>query len=80
MQHSPKDQHTHDMLDFFLNLIVGPELAPQVRVPSSLPVLYKKGNSLSLSYEGRNISAIPIKCRIIPIRTLYTVYLGVNAL
>ena len=40
MQHSPKDQHTHDMLDFFLNLIVGSELAPQVRVPSSLPVLY----------------------------------------
>ena len=40
MQHSPRDQHTHDMLDFFLNLIVGPELAPQVRVPSSLPVLY----------------------------------------
>ena len=40
MQHSPGGQHTHDMLVFIVNLIVGSELAPQVRVPSSLPVLY----------------------------------------
>ena len=38
--HSPGDQHTHDMLVFFVNLIIGPELAPPVHVYSSLPVLY----------------------------------------
>ena len=40
MGHSPIDLHTHDMLVFFLNLVVGPELAPPVHVCSSLPVLY----------------------------------------
>ena len=40
MGHSPIDLHTHDMLVFFLNLVVGPELAPPVHVDFSLPVLY----------------------------------------
>ena len=40
MGNSPTDMHTHDMLVFFLNLIVGPELAPPVQRGSSLPVLY----------------------------------------
>ena len=40
MGHSPIDLHTHDMLDFFLNLVIGPELAPPVHVYFSLPVLY----------------------------------------
>ena len=39
MGHSPIELHTHDMLVFFLNLVVGPELAPPVHVYSSLPVL-----------------------------------------
>ena len=40
MGHSPIDLHTHDMLVFFLPLVVGPELAPPVHVDFSLPVLY----------------------------------------
>ena len=40
MGNSPIDLHTHDMLVFFLNLVVGPELAPPVHVDFSLPVLY----------------------------------------
>ena len=44
MGHSPIDLHTHDMLVFFLNLVVGPELAPPVHVYSSLPVLYNTEN------------------------------------
>ena len=40
MGHSPTDMHTHDMLVFFLPLVVGPELAPPVHVDFSLPVLY----------------------------------------
>ena len=43
MGNSPTDMHTHDMLVFFLNHIVGPELAPPVHVYSSLPVLYNYG-------------------------------------
>ena len=42
MGHSPTDMHTHDMLVFFLPLVVGPELAPPVHVYFSLPVLYLK--------------------------------------
>ena len=44
MGHSPIDLHTHDMLVFFLSLVVGPEMAPPVHVYFSLPVLYKKNN------------------------------------
>ena len=40
MGNSPTDMHTHDMLVFFLNHIVGPELAPPVQRGSSLPPLY----------------------------------------
>ena len=40
MGNSPTDMHTHDMLVFFLPLVVGPELAPPVHVDFSLPVLY----------------------------------------
>ena len=47
MGHSPIDLHTHDMLIFFLNLVVGPELAPPVYVDFSLPVLYLFGISLT---------------------------------
>ena len=48
MGHSPIDLHTHDMLVFFLNLVVGPELAPPVHVDFSLPVLY----FLQVLYRG----------------------------
>ena len=44
MGHSPIDLHTHDMLVFFLHLVVGPELAPPVHVDFSLPVLYLLSN------------------------------------
>ena len=40
MGNSPTDLHRHEMLIFFLNHIVGPELAPPVQRGSSLPVLY----------------------------------------
>ena len=55
MGNSPTDLHTHDMLVFFLNLIVGPELAPPVQRGSSLPVLYnKRGRRYPGNYENSN--------------------------
>ena len=51
MGNSPTDMHTHDMLVFFLPLVVGPELAPPVHVDFSLPVLYAKMFYLTVTWK-----------------------------
>ena len=62
MGNSPTDMHTHDMLVFFLNHIVGPELAPPVQRGSSLPPLYNIGfSSLSSTKRLKTFSCTKLK-------------------